>query len=553
MGVSKYIEEISSKIEDRIQKNLESIAAAPYPKDELDKVKEASPDSPISKSYGESGRIDGVPSELFQQAAQQDPELFKRLEAGSKSLRKARQNERLSSIDPSSLLSSRYSAFLNGLANSEALGAKLTLAEVLQSDGDEFESAYDLLISDARERGVLNDQTDIDASAPTVIAAFTELSSKEPASPTPTGSPINGSPAVVEPAIENPSVVNLPSPTESPEESVEKVSSTVVGAKVEIPEEISLPETPISINIENEQARPVTSPGPEASIERTETTISSSETINPTQVGSPTVAQSTSTGINLSTTANETSSQTTISQPTTNLSASSSFFEKYVGPLTPEQRENIGTSVENYSSSATHAINSAEKATSQKEKESSFTTTNESRSTINSSEKSESSASSSSKVSESDLRYISSLTGLNLSSSVGEKSATTESKMTVENREKESIGTIERSDSFQEKMGVTKEPPTFSEKIMPASSPVSLVKEVQKAVASSPDAGAQSVKVEQVSSPMEATAPSSTMSESQPAPSQSQSTQIVGLDELTRRLSRIEHLLSNPLEVKLVD
>jgi hypothetical protein len=540
MGVSKYIEEISSKIEDRIQKNLESIAAAPYPKDELDKLKASNSESPISKSYGEEGRISGIPSEAIQQAASQDPDLFKRLEEGSRSLRKAKQNDRLRAVDPNTLLSSRYSAFLDGLANSEALGSKLSVAEVLQSGEDEFESIYDLLISDARERGSLIDQVDIDVSAATAIAAFSELNAKGATAPVSSGSPINETTREVAPIAESQSVVNLPRPTAGSEESVERVSSTVVGAKVEIPAEVSPSESPISINIENEQVKPVTLPGSET---RT-------ENVNPGGTSSPEIT--TSTGINNSTVSNETSSQTTASSSTTSITESPSFIENYSLPLSSEKESNTDRSFEKYSSTVTQAINSTEKTGFQKEKEGSTSVSNDSKSTINSSEKSQSFLSSISNANESDLRYFESLTGINLSSFMGEKTSASESKTATESREREKLGTIEKITSSQEQMGVTKDSPSFPEKIMPASTPSTFAKEIQKAAATMPSPETQSVKVESIPS-TQTTVPQSSAGEMATQVSQNQSTQLIGFDELTRRMSRIEYLLSNPLEVKLVD
>ena len=546
MGVSKYIEEISSKIEQRIQKNLESIAAAPYPLEDLEKVKAASPESALAKSFGQNGELPGADA-LRSDAIQQDPSLYKRLFSGAKSLKKAEQNEKLSEVDPSSLLSSRYSEFVSGLAKSSSLGSDLSIDAVLSSSPDEFEEVYaEVMPSD----GLL------DTSSEIIIAAFAELRAKGGPQGR-TGPQINEGTGIK--ATETTSVVNLPKEEGPLEEGVEKVSSAVVGTKVEVPKEEPEVEKPISINIENTvpTAEIVTSEQKEAPTEtRVETPT---VTINDNRETSITDSSQSN-----SSTINETPTQT--SQPRSgstqpaqaqpSVSTTSSIYSLANQFLSNNFSTNASGSDEFVSTSESKTINSKEEASSQKE--SAKETTQEAG--INSSRERFESFFEDTSSSKDASSYLSAVLGSNFASSIfsekskdsKETSSTETETVRADSRPPAASDLTESplkgsfTSSSDEKMGVTRDSPKFSERIQPA--PKQAPPAIQQ-VAAVP--AAQPVSATQVSAPEQV---STVMTQSLPESQAASSSQAqAGMTELAQRMARIEYLLSNTLDVKLVD
>jgi hypothetical protein len=95
-------------------------------------------------------------------------------------------------------------------------------------------------------------------------------------------------------------------------------------------------------------------------------------------------------------------------------------------------------------------------------------------------------------------------------------------------------------------MGVTRDSPKFSERIQPA--PKQAPPAIQQ-VAAVP--AAQPVSATQVSAPEQV---STVMTQSLPESQAASSSQAqAGMTELAQRMARIEYLLSNTLDVKLVD
>ena len=550
MGVSKYIEEISGRIEGAIQRNLEFIKANPYPLDELTQIKKEQPDSPISKAYDESGLVN---ESLLAAAATQDPALVKRLEKGAKSLKKIRDNENLSKVDPSSLPSARYSAFVKGLGGSAALGSGLTVKSALAASEEEFEEIYSQLISDARGNGSLKDQTGIDASISTVMAAFTELAAKPATGEAPAASPTINEVGTAAPAIEGQSAVNLPTGGAAAAEGTERISSTVVGAKVELPAEVPTAPEPVSINIENEAAAPATPPSAPAPEPRVESTQISQSTTQINDLGSESVSTTLS---NESSTTNQTTNinstvgeKSTVSPTEKKTSSSSSIVEQYLGFLPSEAKELLKESAREVERTSSQTINSATSQATQKEKESSAFE-KKSDSSINSVEKGSAGFPDISKFSESDRKYFEKMTGVNLSSVFGKESSASTEKESVSKSEGGTTVTSEKSSVSSEKIGVTKESPVFNEKIMAATPPPA-----PASLTAGPVGGetAPTAKAEASSSPEIAMTPAPSEQPGAPAQGQPASTQMPGLGELAQRMARIEFLLSNTLEVKLVD
>jgi hypothetical protein len=142
------------------------------------------------------------------------------------------------------------------------------------------------------------------------------------------------------------------------------------------------------------------------------------------------------------------------------------------------------------------------------------------------------------------------MTGVNLSSVFGKESSASTEKESVSKSEGGTTVTSEKSSVSSEKIGVTKESPVFNEKIMAATPPPA-----PASLTAGPVGGetAPTAKAEASSSPEIAMTPAPSEQPGAPAQGQPASTQMPGLGELAQRMARIEFLLSNTLEVKLVD
>ncbi len=265
MSIAKFVEGFNKAIGDRIAKAEANVEAHPYPVEELKKIKDTLPDSAIAKRYGGDGVIDKSP-ELIAASFEQDKDLVKRLDDGEKAYDKfmaARKLKRES--DPQKLITNLYSNVYSLLAQSRALGANFTMKELIELSPEKFEETYNTLLEEA-------DATDLDlpvsVDSTLILDAFKEMhmqsadaagksaineGSTEPKKEESTSSPV----AEPEGKKEEPSNSPVSEPSGKKVEETSSAVQSTTSTPAELPavesKEEAKPQTTVNVNLEQIQ------------------------------------------------------------------------------------------------------------------------------------------------------------------------------------------------------------------------------------------------------------------------------------------------------------
>jgi len=351
-------------------------------------------------------------------------------------------------------------------------------------------------------------------------------------------------------AAESASAINPEQPAKSKPEEVKKTESAVIGEKAEVPTEEATPQAPININLETKEEAVVAPPTPVSSIQSQltlseNTTVSSEKT---TIVEQPSVqpAAPVSSPINGSNQTGSTNSTTSIGS--TNSQVTNSLNQIFGGMSSAKElaeiEKSLVSNVENEKSIESTTSTNATINESSENLKKSDSQTNSTSSTLN--EEVNNSKTSKTKADiEAEERYIKSFLGIEEEKPKGYDTASSETTIQTTGQTT-SLGQ-EKSPSVE----VTKSPPSFSEKIMSNTQPAA-TSESGSAPAMSMTGPVSLTEVKEPSTMVQNETPLSSPGAAQPAPTAASN---VGIDisALEYRLSRLEYLLSSPLEVKIVE
>jgi hypothetical protein len=135
LSISKYISEYNSSRDVKIAKNKAYAEKHPYPADELSSLEDDSPFKQLFNENGERPLPQNVKTVHMGNAANLDKAFYNRLNRGSKGLRKLIRNENLLKIDPTAFLQTQY----NAIASNREIMSIWKLDEVFDMDPDDFD------------------------------------------------------------------------------------------------------------------------------------------------------------------------------------------------------------------------------------------------------------------------------------------------------------------------------------------------------------------------------------------------------------------------------
>jgi hypothetical protein len=171
LSISNYIDNYNSKRDKIIQRNIEYSNNNPYPIDELTKLGDT---TVLKYVFDENGEIPSAQRRIKLLAIEDNKDLYDRLSAGDRGLKKLKHNKKLLEIDPAAELRSRFNAVVKSLnqTNSTTNG-NIKLEDWLNGEVGEgfnnFSELYDAILYQYNMTG-------IDADIEFVISAFKELS-----------------------------------------------------------------------------------------------------------------------------------------------------------------------------------------------------------------------------------------------------------------------------------------------------------------------------------------------------------------------------------------
>lgn len=258
MSISKFVEGFNQSLANQIAKAQKEVDENPYPLEELKKIKDTAPDSPIALRYGENGVINNEAA-LIGPANEQDPDLVKRLDKGEKKLDKLESiQKKQQTLNPEILITELYANATKLIAQTSSLGSKMTIKELVDLSPSEFEETYNAIFSE-------NDELDlpINVDKELILDAFKELYGKNKEQGTEDkkaeSSPINEDTSEKK-AESSQSPIEEP---KTPAESQTAVTGTtaVTNTPAEMPaaevkEEAPEKQTVVNVNLEQTQEKP---------------------------------------------------------------------------------------------------------------------------------------------------------------------------------------------------------------------------------------------------------------------------------------------------------